>query len=106
VRIKGLANILHGGSGMWMDRFVTAQAPGLLLLHGFGNVFERNLGPGESIQLEPGSFLFKDASVTMQTVQIKLGGGMFGGHSMYLAQMTGPGRVGIQSMDHHHHAGD
>ena len=106
VRIKGLANVLHGGSGMWMDRFVTAQAPGLLLLHGYGNVFQRVLQPGESIQLEPGSFLFKDSSVTMQTVQVKLSGGMFGGHSMYLAQMTGPGRVGIQSMYHHHHGGE
>jgi uncharacterized protein (AIM24 family) len=106
VRIKGLANILHGGSGMWMDRFVTQQAPGLLILHGYGNVFERNLGPGESIMLEPGSFLFKDSTVTMQTEQIKLGGGLFGGHSMYLARMIGPGRVGIQSMYHHHHAGE
>ena len=24
VRIKGLVNLLHGGSGMFMDRFVTA----------------------------------------------------------------------------------
>ena len=46
VRIKGLANILHGGGGMYMDRFVTAGAPGLLLLHGYGNIFERYLRPG------------------------------------------------------------
>ena len=45
VRIKGLANVLHGGSGMFMDRFVTAQYPGLLLLHGNGNVLERTLRP-------------------------------------------------------------
>src|SRR5260370_11379089 len=46
VRIKGLANLLHGGNGMYMDRFVTANMPGLLLLHGYGNVFERLLRPG------------------------------------------------------------
>ena len=28
VRIKGLANVLHGGSGMYMDRFVTQNEPG------------------------------------------------------------------------------
>ena len=55
MRIKGLANILHGGSGMYMDRFVTQGAPGLLLLHGYGNVFERLLRPGEKILVEPGA---------------------------------------------------
>src|SRR5689334_2745253 len=43
VRIKGLANILFGGQGMYMDRFVTSNTPGLLILHGYGNVFERTL---------------------------------------------------------------
>ena len=105
-RIKGLANILHGGNGMWLDRFVTSQAPGLLVLHGYGNVFERLLAPGESIQVEPGSMLFKDASVTLQAESIKLSSGIFGGTSMYLARLTGPGRVGIQSMYHHHQSGE
>src|SRR5271154_29941 len=106
VRINGLANILHGGNGMWLDRFVTSQAPGLLVLHGYGNVFERTLAAGESIQVEPGSMLYKDASVTMQAEAIKLSSGIFGGTSMYLAHLTGPGRVGIQSMYHHHESGE
>ena len=46
VRIKGLANILFGGQGMYMDRFVTTNTPGLLILHGYGNVFERRLAAG------------------------------------------------------------
>jgi uncharacterized protein (AIM24 family) len=106
VRIKGLANILHGGNGMWLDRFVTAEAPGLLVLHGYGNVFERNLAAGETIQVEPGAMLFKDASVTLETEKIKLSSGLLGGTSMYLAKLTGPGRVGIQSMYHHHAGGE
>jgi uncharacterized protein (AIM24 family) len=101
VRIKGLANILHGGNGMYLDRFVTAQYPGLLLLHGYGNVFERTLGPGEKILVEPGGFLYKDASVQMNSVQMPLKTGMMR-HGMYLAEMVGPGRVGIQSMYVHH----
>ena len=32
----------------------------------------------------------------------KLGAGFFGGTTMSLARMTGPGRVGIQSMYVHH----
>lgn len=104
VRINGLANVLHGGNGMYMDRFVTAGAPGLLLLHGNGNVLERMLGPGEKILVEPGGYLYKDSTVQMQAVQQKLSTGLMR-HSMYLAEMTGPGRVGIQSMYVHHHSG-
>jgi uncharacterized protein (AIM24 family) len=106
VRIKGLANVLHGGSGMFMDRFVTAQSPGLLILHGNGNVLERTLKPGEKILVEPGGFLYKDSSVGMQAVQLPLRTGMLGQHRMFLAEMSGPGRVGIQSMYVHHHSAE
>lgn len=101
VRIKGLVNLLHGGTGMFVDRFVTVQYPGLLLLHGNGNVLERALRPGEKILVEPGGFLYKDSTVTLQAVQMPLKTG-FLRHGMYLAEMTGPGRVGIQSMYVHH----
>jgi uncharacterized protein (AIM24 family) len=104
-RIKGLRNILFGGSGMYMDRFVTKGAPGLLVLHGYGNVFERRLAPGETVMLEPGAFLYKDASVTMTVERQQLTTGLFGGIGLYLAKLTGPGRLGIQSMYHHHKAG-
>ena len=101
VRIKGLTNILHGGSGMYMDRFVTQGGPGLLLLHGNGNVFERMLAPGEKIMVEPGGFLYKDSTVQMNTVQLPVKISMLR-RSMFLAEMVGPGRVGIQSMYVHH----
>lgn len=102
VRVKGLTNILFGGQGMYMDRFVTTNTPGLVILHGYGNVFERRLAAGESIMVEPGAFLYKDASVTMQVEFQKLGTGFFGATNMSLAKMTGPGRIGIQSMYLHH----
>jgi uncharacterized protein (AIM24 family) len=103
VQLKGLTNILHGGEGMFMDRFVTAGEPGILLLHGYGNVFERTLGDGEKILVEPGGFLYKDSSVQMNVQQQNIRTGMLR-HGMYLAEMVGPGRVGIQSMYVHHHA--
>jgi uncharacterized protein (AIM24 family) len=105
VRIKGLRNILFGGQGMYMDRFIAGREPGLLLLHGYGNVFERYLQTGESVMLEPGAFLYKDASVTMNVETQQLTAGLFGGTGMNLVRMTGPGRVGIQSMYVHHHTG-
>jgi uncharacterized protein (AIM24 family) len=104
-RIKGLANALHGGSGMYLECFTSASEPGLLMLHGSGNVFQKTLAAGESIFVGPGAFLYKDSTVGLQTHKedgVKTSG--FGGH-MYLGQLTGPGRVGIQSMYHHHHGG-
>lgn len=101
VRIKGLTNLLHGGSGMYMDRFVTQGYPGLLLLHGYGNVFQKTLQPGEKILVEPGGFLYKDSTVAMNTMQMDIKTGLMR-RGMYLAEMTGPGRIGIQSMYVHH----
>jgi uncharacterized protein (AIM24 family) len=101
VRIKGLTNLLHGGSGMYMDRFITQGYPGLLLLHGYGNVFQKTLQPGEKILIEPGGFLYKDSTVAMNTVQMDIKTGLMR-RGMYLAEMTGPGRIGIQSMYVHH----
>jgi uncharacterized protein (AIM24 family) len=38
----------------------------------------------------------------MQVELQRLGTGIFGGTTMTLAKMTGPGRIGIQSMYLHH----
>jgi uncharacterized protein (AIM24 family) len=98
-----LANVLHGGDGMFMDRFVTHAETGLLLLHGCGNVFQRTLAAGETILVEPGAFLYKDSSVNLETSHQKVRTGAFS-HDLYLAELHGPGRVGIQTMYVHHGA--
>jgi len=71
-RVQGMKMVLSAGTGMYLDRFVAQQATGLLVLHGFGNVLERTLGDGEAIQVEPGGFLYKDASVSMSITSVKL----------------------------------
>ena len=145
-KLGGLKATLAAGTGMYLDRFKASEGSGLLVLHGYGNVFARTLGEGESIQIEPGGFLYKDAAVTVETVTHKLsakgdgegssigagaksiasrglaglkaaralkkegiGGllsgdvmqtasGVFTGPGLTLMRVTGPGRVGIQSM--------
>ena len=155
-KLPSLKATIVAGSGMYLDRFVAAADPGLLLLHGYGNVFDRTLAEGESIQVEPGGFLYKEASVAIDTVTHKLvpgeaegsagsgaaaqtartiasrgmaglraakalrkeglGGllsgdllqqasGIFTGPGITLMRLTGPGRVGIQSMYQHHGSG-
>jgi uncharacterized protein (AIM24 family) len=97
-RIKGISNILFGGTGFFIDKFHGAKGEGILWLHGYGNVFEKVLAPGEQIDIEPGSWLFKDASVSMETKMIKLSIGLLAGMNLIMNRFTGPGRVGIQSM--------
>ena len=60
------------GSGMYLERFVAAGRPGLVLLHGYGNVLDRTLAEGETIEVEPGGFLFKESSVSIELVTHKL----------------------------------
>jgi uncharacterized protein (AIM24 family) len=68
-------------------------------LHGYGNVFEKVLGPGEQIDVEPGSWIYRDESVRMDLQVYGLRTGMFGGTgNLAFNRFTGPGRVGIQSM--------
>ena len=100
-RVRGVANILFGGTGFFIDRFVNQGGAGLLLLHGYGNVFTKVLAPGEQIDVEPGAFLWKDASVQFTTNVTNLSTGIFGGTSFTLNRFVGPGRLGIQSMTYH-----
>lgn len=109
--VQGAANILFSRTGMFIDQFTAVNGEGLLLLHGYGNVFEKTLAPGEALDIEPGAWLWKDPSVQMTTTTVagsQRGGGILGaiggfiaGSSFLLNRFIGPGRIGIQSMTYH-----
>ncbi len=73
-KIGGFRVMLAADAGMYLDRFVAQSAPGLLVLHGYGNVFERTLGEGETILIDPGAFFYKDSKVTMEVTSINMKG--------------------------------
>ena len=108
---QGLANVIFSRSGLFIDRFTAQQGEGIVLLHGYGNVFEKTLGPGEQLDVEPGAWLWRDSNVRMDTVSVlssQGGGGLLGalgafvgGSALQLNRFTGPGRIGIQSMTYH-----
>ncbi|MBS1716881.1 MAG: AIM24 family protein [Armatimonadetes bacterium] len=101
-RIKGFANMMLAGSGFFIDTFTCNAPEGILWMHGYGNVFELTLAPGEQIDVEPGAWIYKDASVKMDTVVQKLATGMFAsGGQLVFNRFTGPGRLAIQSMSLH-----
>jgi len=107
----GMANVFFSRSGLFVDRFIAQQGEGVLLVHGYGNVFEKTLAPGEMLDAEPGAWLWKDSSVRMDTVSVlqsQGGGGLLGalgafagGAALTLNRFYGPGRVGLQSMTYH-----
>jgi uncharacterized protein (AIM24 family) len=98
-RVRGLATMLFGSTGFFIDKFRGHQGEGVVWLHGYGNVFEKVLAAGEQIDVEPGGWLYKDPGVRMEAVIDKLSSGMFGSSMNFVVnRFTGPGRVGIQSM--------
>src|SRR6266851_3206935 len=109
--VQGAANILFSRTGLFIDQFTCRGGEGILVVHGYGNVFEKTLAPGETLDVEPGAWLWKDPSVQMTVTTVAgsqrggglLGaiGGMMAGASIILNRFTGPGRLGLQSMTYH-----
>ena len=98
-RIKGVQNMVLGGSGFFMDKFRATEGDALVWLHGHGNVFLVALGEGEQLDVEAGGWLFKDPTVQLEAVTMGLKSGIFGGGGkLTWNRFTGPGRLAIQTM--------
>jgi uncharacterized protein (AIM24 family) len=82
----------------YLDSFAATEHEGLLVLHGAGSVFERSLADGETITIRPSGFLYREPTVSAELVRQVTQKARFKGKYLYLLTMTGPGRVGIQSM--------
>jgi uncharacterized protein (AIM24 family) len=93
----------HYPLGQMMDRFTAHGAPGLLLLHGPGNTFIRDLGPGDRVLMQPSALIWKDPSVQMHLHQEYPRGqywfssARWQAKSMWLV-LQGPGRIAMQSV--------
>ena len=94
--VKKLGAGLFGGEGFILEKLT---GPGAVFIHGGGDFVEFNLQPGEVLQVDPGCLVAFDESVAYD---IQLAGGIrtaiFGGEGLFLATMTGPGKVIVQSM--------
>lgn len=99
---KGDESETHYPLGGFMDRFSAPQTPGLLMLHAAGNVFVRQLAPGQTILVKPTALVFKDPAVQMhlhfeQPGTVFRGWGSWGNRYIWL-RLIGPGRVAVQSV--------
>jgi uncharacterized protein (AIM24 family) len=94
--VKKLGAGFFGGEGFILEKLT---GPGTVFIHGGGDFIEFNLRPGEMLQVDTGCIVGFDETVNYD---IQMAGGiktaMFGGEGLFLASLTGPGRVIVQSM--------
>ena len=87
---------LFGGEGFILQRL---EGIGLAFIHAGGTIIERNLLPGEIIRVDTGCLA---AFAPTVDYDIKFVGGfrnaLFGGEGLFLATLTGPGLVYLQSL--------
>ncbi|MDQ3206454.1 MAG: TIGR00266 family protein [Pseudomonadota bacterium] len=87
---------LFGGEGFIMQKL---EGDGWVFVHAGGTLVERELGPGERLDVDTGCVMAFHDSVSMD---IRPVGGiksmLFGGEGVFLATLTGPGKVWLQSL--------
>ena len=85
-----------GGEGFILQKL---EGDGLAFVHAGGTIIERDLQPGESLRVDTGCLVAFAPSVDYD---IQMVGGfknaLFGGEGMFLANLTGPGHVYLQSL--------
>jgi uncharacterized protein (AIM24 family) len=87
---------LFGGEGFIMQRL---KGDGIALIHAGGMLMHRDLRAGEQLFIDTGCLVALTPTVTYD---IQFVGGfkntLFGGEGLFLANLTGPGRVWLQSL--------
>lgn len=93
---KRLGAGFFGGEGFILQRI---KGDGLAFVHSGGTVTRRELAPGETLRVDTGCLVAFQPSVDYD---IKLAGGiktsLFGGEGLFLATLSGPGSVWLQSL--------
>jgi uncharacterized protein (TIGR00266 family) len=93
---KKIMTGLFGGEGFIMQKL---DGDGWVFVHAGGSIVERDLRPGEALHVDTGCVVAYTADVDFDIVQV---GGvksmLFGGEGVFFAQLTGPGRIWLQSL--------
>ena len=93
---KRLGAGFFGGEGFILQR---VTGPGTVFLDLSGEVVEKILAPGERLLVHAGHVGAMDPDVTFDIQMVRgFRNILFGGEGLFLATLTGPGRVALQSM--------
>lgn len=94
--VKKLGAGFFGGEGFILQRLV---GPGLVFIHAGGDFIEFLLGPGQTVQVETGCIVAFEETVNYDIEFVgSIKTAFFGGEGLFLASLTGPGKVILQSM--------
>jgi uncharacterized protein (TIGR00266 family) len=87
---------LFAGEGFILQR---VTGPGTVFLDLSGEVVQKSLAPGEVLKVHAGHIGMQDPSVSTDIQMVRGFRNMiFGGEGLFLATLTGPGRIWLQSM--------
>jgi uncharacterized protein (TIGR00266 family) len=87
---------IFGGSGFILQK-VTGQGTAWIALS--GELVEHHLAPGENLRVIPGHVGLFDAGMSFDIKMVKgIKNMLFGADSLFLASLTGPGMVWLQTM--------
>ena len=87
---------LFAGEGFILQR---VTGPGTVWLDLSGEVIEKTLASGERLRVHAGHIGMQEPSVTTDIQMVRgLRNVLFGGEGLFLATLTGPGRIWLQSM--------
>ena len=87
---------LFGGEGFILQRL---RGDGLAFVHAGGTVIEKRLEPGQTLQVDTGCIVGFSPTVDYDIRFVKgFRNILFGGEGLFLATLTGPGRVLLQSL--------
>lgn len=93
---RKLGSGLFGGEGFILQK---VTGPGLAWVEIAGEVREYSLQPGETMRVDPGHIAMYEPSVNYDIQRVKgVKNMLFGGEGLFLASLTGPGRIWLQSL--------
>lgn len=93
---KRLGAGFFGGEGFILQRL---EGQGLAFVHAGGTIVKRTLGHGETLNVDTGCLMAFAPTVDYNIQMVKgFKNALFGGEGLFMAQLTGPGLVYLQSL--------
>ncbi|HNQ04496.1 MAG TPA: TIGR00266 family protein [Thiobacillaceae bacterium] len=87
---------IFGGEGFVLQKLA---GDGMVFFHAGGTIAEKTLAPGESIRVDTGCIAAMQPSVDFDIRYVgKIKTALFGGEGLFLARLTGPGKVWLQTL--------
>ncbi|MCZ8235151.1 MAG: TIGR00266 family protein [Inhella sp.] len=85
-----------GGEGFIMQKL---EGDGLAFVHSGGTVVKRSLQPGQTLLVDTGCLVAHTPNVDFEIQYVgKIKTALFGGEGLFLAKLSGPGDVWLQSL--------